>query len=119
MQQLQQLTNDGGYCVLETLIVDDDSPLCNQRGIFVPDGRYAQMRNVWSIYSVSALQQALSDSGFRQVRCIDINTTSEQEQRSTAWMRFNSLADFLDPSNRALTVEGHPRPKRALLIAKK
>ena len=40
-----------------------------------------------------------------------------QEQRRTEWMRFHSLADFLDPENPTLTVEGLPAPRRAIVIA--
>jgi tRNA (mo5U34)-methyltransferase len=32
-------------------------------------------------------------------------------------MTFHSLAQFLDPANPDLTVEGHPAPKRAIITA--
>jgi tRNA (mo5U34)-methyltransferase len=32
-------------------------------------------------------------------------------------MRFQSLADFLDPADPDRTIEGHPAPTRALLLA--
>jgi tRNA (mo5U34)-methyltransferase len=41
------------------------------------------------------------------------------EQRPTAWMRFESLPDFLDPDDPTHTVEGLPAPRRAVLIAKR
>jgi tRNA (mo5U34)-methyltransferase len=34
-------------------------------------------------------------------------------------MTFQSLADFLEPNNPDLTVEGLPAPKRAIVIAEK
>lgn len=34
-------------------------------------------------------------------------------------MATESLADFLDPNNNQLTVEGYPTPLRATLVAKK
>ncbi|WP_272994295.1 DUF1698 domain-containing protein, partial [Spongiibacter tropicus] len=40
-------------------------------------------------------------------------------QRSTDWMQFHSLADFLHPDDPSLTIEGYPAPKRAVLIAQK
>ena len=39
------------------------------------------------------------------------------EQRSTEWMRFDSLASALDPNDSGRTVEGWPAPERALLLA--
>jgi len=52
-------------------------------------------------------------------RIVDINDTLTGEQRSTAWMTNESLEDYLDPNDPTKTVEGHPAPKRALLIAQK
>jgi tRNA (mo5U34)-methyltransferase len=34
-------------------------------------------------------------------------------------MRFESLADFLDPDDRSKTMEGHPAPLRAIFTATK
>jgi tRNA (mo5U34)-methyltransferase len=48
---------------------------------------------------------------------IDVTTTSVEEQRSTEWMQFNSLKDFLSTENPRLTCEGLPAPKRAIFIA--
>ena len=50
---------------------------------------------------------------------VDENMTSTDEQRRTDWMINESLSDYLDPHNPALTVEGYPAPKRAVLIARK
>jgi len=55
--------------------------------------------------------------GFKNVRCVDVNTTTSQEQRSTDWMYFESLADFLDPNDDSKTIEGYAAPQRAVLIA--
>jgi tRNA (mo5U34)-methyltransferase len=48
---------------------------------------------------------------------VDFNKTTTDEQRSTDWMRFHSLPEFLDPENPELTAEGHPAPIRAVFIA--
>ena len=53
------------------------------------------------------------------VRCVDVSTTSVEEQRATEWMRFQSLPEFLDPADHSRTVEGLPAPTRAVLIARK
>jgi len=55
--------------------------------------------------------------GFKNIRVVDVNQTSLEEQRATPWMTFNSLKDFLDPDDINLTMEGLPAPRRATFIA--
>jgi len=50
---------------------------------------------------------------------VDISKTSLDEQRKTAWMESDSLAEFLDPNDLSKTIEGYPAPMRAVFIAKK
>ena len=114
IMQLKNTLNKGGELVLETLIIDGD-----EHDVFVPSGRYAMMNNVWFLPSAKALIKWLEKSGFKNVRCVDVNTTSIKEQRKTEWMKFHSLEDFLDKDNHGLTVEGYPAPKRAIFIANK
>lgn len=112
--ELKAALRPGGELVLETLVVDGD-----EQQVLMPEGRYAAMGNVWFLPSVAALSLWLRRAGFRNIRCVDINLTTTEEQRATPWMTFQSLADFLDPNNPALTREGYPAPKRALLLADK
>ena len=102
----------GGTLVLETLVVDGDADT-----VLVPPDRYARMRNVWFLPSVAALRRWLERLGFDAVTLHDQTLTATHEQRSTDWMRFDSLADALDPTTPARTVEGLPAPRRALLSA--
>jgi len=53
------------------------------------------------------------------VRLVDVAATTTQEQRRTPWMRFESLADFLDPADPRLTREGYPAPLRAVFMARR
>lgn len=110
--ELQSFLRPGGELVLETLVVDGD-----RNCVLVPDDRYAQMRNVWFLPSADALCSWLERCGYQQVRCVDIDTTSIQEQRSSDWMKFHSLPEFLDPNDPERTIEGLPAPKRGLFIA--
>lgn len=110
--QLRACLRPGGELVLETLVVEGDEQQC-----LVPADRYAQMRNVWFLPSVAMLSRWLQRCGFNNVRCVDLNRTSVEEQRSTEWMRFQSLPDFLMPGDPSLTVEGYPAPLRATLLA--
>ena len=116
LRELQSALRPGGELVLETLVVDNDFDKVKQ-GIFTPDDRYAMMRNVWSLATISYLTDSLKQLGFNNVRCVDVNITSTQEQRTTDWMTFHSLQNFLDPNDSSKTVEGHPAPKRATLLA--
>lgn len=111
---LKEQLRDGGELVLETLVVD--GPLGH---VLVPPGRYAKMRNVWFIPSCLTLEAWLKRSGFNDVRLINVSTTTPLEQRTTDWMRFESLADFLSPHDASLTIEGLPAPQRALFLATK
>jgi len=104
----------GGELVLETLVVEGDG-----QQVLVPEDRYAQMRNVWFVPSVPALELWLRRAGFVDVRCVDVSITTVEEQRGTDWMRFQSLSDYLDPADHSRTVEGLPAPMRAVIVARK
>jgi len=110
--ELKGCLRPGGELVLETLVVEGD-----EQTVLMPEGRYAQMRNVWFLPSCEVLMLWMRRSGFKNVRLCDITKTSYDEQRSTAWMRFNSLKDFLDPKDDSLTCEGLPAPRRAVVLA--
>jgi len=63
------------------------------------------------------LTQWLERCGYQDCDIIDISTTSIEEQRRTAWMTFDSLEQFLDPTDHSKTIEGYPAPKRAIIVA--
>lgn len=104
----------GGTLLLETLIVQDDTT-----EVLIPEDRYAQMRNVWFIPSVDMLCRWLRRTGFDAIEVIDVTPTTVDEQRSTEWMTFQSLKDFLNPDDPTRTIEGYPAPVRAILKAKR
>lgn len=114
LQAMGRVLRPGGELVLETLVLagEQDFALC-------PLGRYAKMNNVYFIPTVGVLQSWLVKSGFHQVECLDVSTTTTEEQRNTSWVKTESLQDFLDKDQPELTVEGHPAPLRAMFIAKK
>lgn len=112
LKQLKATLNSGGQLILETLIIEGELGEC-----LVPEGRYAMMRNIWFLPSAPTLLSWLKKVGFLNPRLIDSSITSVEEQRSTPWMQSQSLADFLDPTDRSKTVEGHPAPLRATFIA--
>lgn len=105
----------GGELVLETLVINDGA----EDRLLLPEDRYAKMRNVWFIPAPQALKSWLYRCGYRDIRIVDISTTGLTEQRSTEWMKFDSLKDFLDPDDFSKTVEGLPAPTRAILVAQR
>lgn len=110
--QLKSCLRPGGELVLETLIVEGP-----EGHALVPQDRYCRMPNVWFIPSCATLLLWLQRCGLRNARVVDVSTTSLQEQRTTQWMRFQSLADSLDPDDHSRTVEGLPAPRRAVILA--
>lgn len=114
IRQLLSHLGPGGELVLETLVIPGDG-----EHSLLPDGRYAQMRNVHALPTVELLQRWLEQANAQNVRCVDVADTTLEEQRQTPWMWFHSLAQFLDPQDTTLTMEGHPAPRRAVLVANK
>jgi len=112
--QLKNALRKGGEVILETLIIEGHGGES-----LVPDGRYAKMRNVWFLPTADTMTQWMKRCGFEQIKIVDINQTSTQEQRSTSWMPYESLTDFLDPDDKNKTIEGYPAPRRATFIAQK
>ncbi|WP_206484362.1 tRNA 5-methoxyuridine(34)/uridine 5-oxyacetic acid(34) synthase CmoB [Thalassotalea sp. G2M2-11] len=110
--QLKSQLVKGGELVLETLVVDGDV-----NTVLVPGERYAKMRNVWFLPSCQAMCAWLERCGFINIRVVDTDITSFEEQRKTEWIDTESLQDFLDPNDTSKTIEGYPAPKRAIFIA--
>ena len=95
LQELLDCLRPGGQLVLETLV----------------------MGNVWFLPSCDALLTWLRKLGFHDPTLVDVTVTSTAEQRSTEWMHFHSLADFLDPGDSEKSIEGYPAPRRAIIVA--
>jgi tRNA (mo5U34)-methyltransferase len=112
LMELRDCLRPGGELVLETLVIDG-----GLGEVLLPEDRYARMRNVWFLPSCETLISWLKRCGFKNIRLVDATVTSLEEQRSTEWMNFHSLKDFLDAENLQLTCEGLPAPKRAIIIA--
>ena len=112
--ELRESLVDGGQLVLETLVIEGDAG-----DILVPEGRYSKMGNVWFIPAVAELCNWLRKIRFKDIDVVDVSVTDEAEQRSTEWMNFQSLKDFLDPIDKEKTIEGYPAPRRAIVTARK
>lgn len=112
LRQLRATVRPGGQLVLETIFIPgEESYACT------PADRYARMKNVWLLPTLAELTTWLRRSGFGDVEIVDTAVTTVEEQRSTEWMTFDSLADALDPEDPTRTVEGWPAPRRVVAIA--
>jgi tRNA (mo5U34)-methyltransferase len=116
LQQLKNVMIKGGELVLETLVID-----AIHGDQIVPEDRYARMRNVWCLPSTDTLHAWLEQTGFKNIKLVDVTKTTPEEQRATHWIGNNtqSLQDFLDPDDDNLTIEGLPAPKRAIFVCQK
>lgn len=114
LRRLRTFLKPGGDLVLETLILPDG----RSGDVLQPEGRYARMRNVWAIPGRERLLAWVAEAGFDGAAIVDVTQTSTDEQRSTAWMKFESLDRALDPDEPGVTVESHPAPRRAVVIAR-
>lgn len=112
LAELKDTLKPGGQLVLETLVIEGELG-----EVLMPEDRYAQMRNVWFLPSCDTLLLWARRVGFKNPRIVEKNVTSLEEQRSTKWMKYQSLTDFLDADDKSKTLEGYPAPLRATLIA--
>lgn len=112
LEELLQALKPGGELVLETLVI----PGSDDISLAIAD-RYANMRNIYELPSATRLEAWVEAAGFRNVRTISVQHTSGEEQRSTPWMQSHSLQQALDPDDNTLTIEGYPRPLRAVVLA--
>jgi tRNA (mo5U34)-methyltransferase len=112
LRELRGTLRPGGQLVLETIYVPgDESYACT------PPDRYARMRNVWLLPTIAELTTWLARSGFRDIELVNQCRTTVEEQRSTKWMQFESLAEALKPDDPEWTIEGWPAPRRVIAVA--
>ena len=112
LRQLNATLRPEGQLVLETLFMPGDDSFA-----FTPADRYARMKNVWLLPTLSELTTWLKRSGFRNIEVVDKTITVIEEQRSTEWMTFESLAEALDPADSSRTIEGCSAPRRVIVTA--
>lgn len=114
LQRIRKLLKAGGTLVLETLVL----PESRGGDLLIPEGRYARMRNVWAVPGTERLLGWVKEAGFGEVEVVDVAPTTTSEQRSTEWMRFESLEQSLNREDSSRTIEDLPAPIRAVVIAR-
>lgn len=113
LSRLYQSLKPEGMLILEGITL----PQGSTPEVLVPTGRYARMRNVFTIPTPNVLKTWIEQAGFRDVDIVSDEATTMEEQRGTEWMPYHSLEKFLDPQDPAKTIEGYPAPRRTVLIA--
>jgi len=119
LQQLldiKQALKPGGQIIIETIGIpgEDSVALC-------PDDRYANMKNVYFIPTLSCLQSWLKKAKFTDIEVVSADLMTIEEQRLTKWCPppHQSLQNFLDSKDISKTIEGHPAPMRFAVSARK
>jgi tRNA (mo5U34)-methyltransferase len=106
----------GGQLILETIGIPGEEPVA-----LFPEDRYAKMRNVWFVPTLSCLVNFAKKARFGEVEVVADTPLTSDEQRLTDWCPppRQSLEDFLDPEDPSKTIEGHPAPRRFLISCRK
>lgn len=108
LTQLCDTVKSGGEIVIETLVVDGD-----EHTVYMPEERYAGMRNVWFLPAIASLEKWLKRLGLKVVAVSDAVLTTSDEQRRTQHIQSHSLAEFMQEHG------DQPPPKRAIVMAEK
>lgn len=112
LSSLHEALAPGGLLVLETLVVEGDA-----RTVYLPQGRYVGMGNVWFLPSPDALCRWLGRLGYRIEWVGEAVETSSEEQRRTRWMTNLSLGEFLGAA--AVEDRSSMPPRRAIVLARR
>ena len=112
IRKIKQALAPGGVVVIESLVIPGDGVEALK-----PGERYAKMRNVHLIPTAALLADWLKTAGFADINIHSTVRTTSEEQRTTEFSPGESLAQFLDPSNPELTIEGYPAPRRTIITA--
>lgn len=117
IQVLQQAWNalkPHGLLILDSLGIPGEGDYA-----LFPQKRYAKAPGVWFVPTQSTLENWLLRANFTNSQLIYNHVLPTTEQRRTKWCHVESLAEFLDPDDPALTIEGYPRPLRIYYLADK
>jgi tRNA (mo5U34)-methyltransferase len=102
-----------GRIVIETIVTPED-----YEEVLIPNDRYANMPNVWSVHNEIGLERIIFDQGLEIIDSTKTIMTTFEEQRTTAWMPFKSFESAVEEDNPERTVEGFPAPLRKFVVVK-
>lgn len=114
VQILRDLRNSlvvGGRAIIESQSIPGDGSMA-----LFPANRYAKARNVYFVPTKDCLVNWATRAGFKDVEVVCHTPVTTDEQRSTPFMTYHSLAEFLDPNDPQKTAEGYPAPWRTVVV---
>ena len=116
LRQIHQALKPGGELIIETIGIDGEESTA-----LFPEDRYANMKNVWFVPTLSALINWLKRTKFEHIEILSTQWENTDEQRTTSWCPegYKSFEDFLDPHDSSKTIEGYPAPQRFCIKVKK
>mgnify|MGYP001223148551 FL=1 len=114
--EIREALRPNGRIIFETIGIPGEGPFA-----LFPEDRYAKMRNIWFIPTLSCCVNWLKKAKYKNIEVISSTNLTFDEQRNTPWNPppHQTLKDFLDPQNLSKTIEGHPAPRRFSIIASK
>ena len=104
----------GGTLIVESQAIPGKGPFS-----LFPEETYAKVPGTYFVPTGSCLVNWMKKAGFIDIELFCTHPMSEQEQRRTDWMQFESFTDYIDPAKPHLTVEGYPAPCRVFVRARK
>jgi tRNA (mo5U34)-methyltransferase len=104
----------GGTLIVESQAIPGEEPFA-----LFPDETYAKVPGTYFVPTGSCLCNWMKKAGFIDINLFCTHPMSEQEQRQTDWMTFESFNDYIDPANPQFTVEGYPAPCRVFVKGRK
>ncbi len=107
LKQVTGALKPGGVLLLETQGIPGNEPVA-----LFPVKRYARVPGTYFVPTASCLENLMKRAGLKGVKIFDSHAMSNEEQRKTDWMVYQSYSDFLDPDDATRTVEGYPAPIR-------
>ncbi len=110
LKEVKKSMKPGGTLIVESQAIPGDDPVA-----LFPEGRYAKVPGTYFVPTGACIKNWMVRAGFSDVEIFCSHPMSSKEQRRTEWMNFESYADFIDPQNPELTIEGYPAPIRVFM----
>ena len=114
LRRLHQTLRVGGTAIIESQTIPGKGSMA-----LFPEDRYAKARNVYFVPTADCLVNWVRRSGYKNVEVVSHEVVTVEEQRATELAPYESLRDFLDPQDSALTIEGYPAPYRTVVRAER
>ena len=108
LKNIRKSLRKKGVLIVDCQGIDGPEPIA-----LFPKRKYANMKGVYFLPTISALTNWLTRTGFNKVEIIFAEPLSTSEQRQTEWAAVSSLSEALISENNVVkTVEGYQQPMR-------